>query len=96
MFTSIPLWTLLSLYGCGLKEVLPGKPVLNNQELSGFSTPTQSTAEYTDEPRVPFPVIPMTAFGLQYSADVVLVSQHPDWDMHEFARSFARDGTSHT
>ena len=86
MLTSIPLWTLLSLFGCGLKEVLPGKPVLNNQQLSGFSNPTQSAAEYTDEPRVPFPVIPMTAFGLQYSADVVLVSQHPDWDMHEFAR----------
>jgi hypothetical protein len=41
---------------------------------------------YVGEPRVPFPVPPLQVFGLKYALDVVLVSDHPDWAMHEYAR----------
>ena len=37
-------------------------------------------------PRGTCVVLPLTAFGLTYAVDVVIVSQHPDWDMHEYAR----------
>jgi len=79
-------WTLFTLTGCGLKAILPGKPVVNPTQLSAFDTPVPSPAVYTGESKSSFPVLPLAAFGLQYSADVVLVSQNPKWDMHEYAR----------
>lgn len=51
----------------------------NRQE---FAAPIQ----YSTEPIVPFPVLPLQVWGLRYALDVVLVSDHPDWVMHEYAR----------
>lgn len=72
--------------GCGLKSLLPGTPVLSKAELATFETLQSSTASYTTDPNVAFPILPLQGFGLQYAADVVYVTQHPDWDMHEYAR----------
>lgn len=76
------LWTT----GCGLKGLLPTKPVVSSAELEQFEAPVASPAHYNGEPKTDIPVLPLQAFGLQYAADVVFVSQHPDWDMHEYAR----------
>jgi hypothetical protein len=77
---------LLCSTGCGLREVLPGVPVVNKAELARYSHAAPSPAQYTGPARVNFPVIPIRGFGLQYAVDVVFVSQHPDWSMHEYAR----------
>lgn len=76
------LWTT----GCGLKGLLPTKPVVSGADLEQFEAPAASPAHYDGEPKTDIPVLPLQAFGLQYAADVVFVSQHPDWDMHEYAR----------
>lgn len=70
---------------CGLREVMPGPPALTPSERSAFgSAPAPVT--YTSGPRVPYPVLPVQAWALQYALDLVLVSDHPGWVMHEYAR----------
>jgi len=32
-----------------------------------------------------FPVVPLLPFGLSYELDIVFMSQHPSWNMHEYA-----------
>jgi hypothetical protein len=81
-------WLVILLIGsgCSLKSLLPGTPVLSNAELASFDHNETSAASYTGTARVPFPVLPLQGFGLQYAADIVFVTQHADWDMHEYAR----------
>ncbi len=86
MFTTLSTLTWLAMSGCGLKGVLPGGPVLSRTELQRFGATTPSPAMYTGPSLVPFPVIPLQGFGLQYATDVVFVSRHPDWGMHEYAK----------
>ena len=78
--------TVLVMSGCALKSLLPGTPVVSSTELSSFETQQVSSAEYTKGPRVPFPVLPLQGFGLQYAADIVFMTKNPNWDMHEYAR----------
>ncbi len=80
----ISLW--LTLGGCGLKAVLPSGPVVSDKALAAFEHIQASPVQYTSTPGIQMPILPVTAFGLTYAVDVVLVSQHPDWDMHEYAR----------
>lgn len=47
---------------------------------------------YTGDPLVPLPIVPFQVFGVRYAVDIVLVTQHPDWDMHEYARLDLPDG----
>ena len=72
--------------GCGLKSLLPTGPVVPGRELSVYQQPAPSPVEYAAPPVVTFPILPLQVFGLQYAVDVVFVSQHPHWDMHEYAR----------
>ena len=76
----------LLLSGCSLKSVLPSGPVVSAKDLRAFDDPQPSKARYTGAPVGHMPVLPLTAFGLTYAVDVVIVSEHPDWDMHEYAR----------
>ena len=69
-----------------LSEMLPDGPVLDAAQLSAFDAPAASGVTYTGAPLVNFPVLPLQVFGLHYDVDIVLVSQSPDWDMHEYAR----------
>ncbi|NOY27321.1 MAG: hypothetical protein GXP62_15745 [Oligoflexia bacterium] len=69
-----------------MRRYLPGKAVLNAADLANFATPSPATVTYTGPSRVDMPVIPVQIFGLFYGLDVVLVSKHDDWDMHEYAR----------
>lgn len=74
------------LPACGLRNLLPGPPALSAVDRAAFDAPAPSGAAYTGGPRVPFPVLPAQVWGLRYALDVVLVSDHPDWTMHEYAR----------
>lgn len=83
---------LLLLGGCGLRDVMPGPPVATGAARTWYDAEeAPRSAEgvpvvYLDAPRVPFPVLPVQVWGLRYALDVVLVSDHPDWVMHEYAR----------
>ncbi len=76
----------LAASGCSLRSVLPSGSVLSREQIESFADPRPSNVAYKGPPGSMSPVLPLTAFGLTYSVDVVLVSQHPDWDMHEYAR----------
>ena len=80
------------LIGCHLTRMLPGGPVLTGDELAIFEQGRAAPVAYTGEPRVNMPVIPLQVFGYFYDVDIVLVSQHPDWDMHEYARIQTPEG----
>lgn len=79
-------WLTLTLCGCGLKSLLPTGPIATAEDQAAFIPVSPAPVTYTGEPRVTFPVLPLQPFGLQYAVDVVFVSTHPDWDMHEYAR----------
>jgi hypothetical protein len=64
---------------------MPGPPALTESQRASF-TSAPARVVYTSDPRVPYPVLPLQAWGLQYSLDLVLVSDHPAWVMHEYAR----------
>jgi hypothetical protein len=85
------LWLLVGgivlFSGCTLKRYLPEGPVLDGWERTrGWPAGTSAVVHYTSEPALPFPVPAVQVWGLTYDLDLVLVSRHPDWDMHEYAR----------
>ena len=65
---------------CGLRNVLPSGPV------SDPLAREERSVAYTGPPVVPFPVLPFQVFGLRYAIDLVVVIDHPRWEMHEYAR----------
>jgi hypothetical protein len=84
---------LVSLVGCELTRMLPKGPVVDEKTRSAvWSDHQPSEVDYTDAPRVDHPVLPFMIFGLTYDLDVVLVSNHPDWEMHEYARLLTPNG----
>lgn len=86
--------TLVSiLSGCSLTRMLPKGPVLDPAEREAvWGTSQSSGVDYLSEPTIDQPVLPFMIFGLTYDLDIALVSKHPDWDMHEYARIQTPDG----
>jgi len=81
------LWLAVLVAGCGIREKLPESPVLTGWERSrGWAREEPSGAVYTAGPEVAFPVLPIQVWGAAYDLDLVIVSRHPDWNMHEYAR----------
>lgn len=83
-------WTvvMLALFAtaCGLKKYVPEGPVVSAAERArGWGEDVPSGAVYTGKPEVAFPVLPVQVFGAAYALDLVLVSKHPTWNMHEYA-----------
>lgn len=85
--------SLVFLLGaCALRDVLPGPAVSTGKARAAFEAalPPRTAAGapivYTGEPLWPYPVIPVQVWGLRYALDLVLVSDSPDWVMHEYAR----------
>lgn len=70
----------------GLANLLPGPPALRGEARDALDAPRAAPVVYTSPPRVPFPVLPLQVWGLRYDLDLVVVSEHPDWTMHEYAR----------
>jgi hypothetical protein len=60
--------------------------VVQGRDRAVFESTQKSEAVYQGGPQVEFHVLPLQVFGLQYAVDVVYVTTHPDWNMHEYAR----------
>ncbi|MBT3218790.1 MAG: hypothetical protein HN348_06840 [Proteobacteria bacterium] len=82
----------LFLSACGLKKLMPEGPVLQPWERTLRFAPQGAKVTYTGEARVSYPVLPLQVWGVSYDLDIVLVSQHPDWNMHEYALLQTPDG----
>ena len=89
------LLLLMLLSACAsIQRLLPEGPALSAAEQAAFPAQAPPSAvRYTGDPRVPFPVLPVQLWGLHYAIDLVLVSDHPDWTMHEYARIDLGDRT---
>ena len=90
-----PLSLLLALFlsACGLKRMLPEGPVLKEREREAlFAGPEASGATYTSDANTHIPALPMTVWGIGYDLDIVVVTDHPEWDMTEIARIDTEDG----
>ena len=83
-------WMLLPMFlsACAsIHRLLPEGPALSSREQAEFTgQPAPSGVHYTGDAAVEFPVLPVQLWGLHYAIDLVLVSDHPDWTMHEYAR----------
>ena len=80
--------------GCApIQRLLPEGPVaVENLDLYSLE-PAASGVTYTDAPRVDFPLLPIQVWGVHYDMDLVVVSNHPDWDMHEYSKMSLGDQT---
>ncbi len=87
---------MLLILGCTtlqtMERMLPSGPVLEPRELERFDAVVASPAAYRGAPVVEVPIFPLQSFGIYYGVDVVLISEHPDWDMHEYARLDTPEG----
>ena len=88
------IWWWLCVLGCSatLRRVLPGGAVLSPTASSHFDAVTLPEVTYTGPAKVSAPLPPLQFFGIYYGVDVVIVSDHPDWDMHEYARLDTPEG----
>lgn len=72
----------------GIYHLLPSGPVMGPWHRSRhWMQETGSGVRYRDEAVVDvgFPILPVLPFGLGYELDLVIVSSHPGWNMHEYA-----------
>ncbi len=69
-----------------LKNMLPEGPALTDKERQNVLSNTPHEIVYTGNPMVDFPVFPVQVWAATYEVDIILVSQHPDWNMHEYAK----------
>jgi len=70
-----------------LRDLVPHGPALSAKARQAIlDTAGPSRARYGERRRPPGPIAPVQAFGATYGLDLVLVSDHPSWDMHELAR----------
>lgn len=89
----LALCLVVGTVGCALGRMLPEGPAVSGEQRRTIWTgETPNRAEYRSPPRVERPVLPFLVFGVPYDLDIVLVSQHPDWDMHEYARVRTPEG----
>lgn len=79
------LLCVIPLAGCGVKQLLPGSPVVGAWQRTMEFTRSPSSATYTDAARTAFPVVPIIPWGAAYDVDLVIVDDDPVWDMHEYA-----------
>ena len=85
VFRYAALMTVLG--GCSWKQMLPEGPAVSFDEHRRiWSSQERAQVTYIGEPRADVPVLPLLPFGVAYDVDIVIVSEHPDWNMHEYAR----------
>ncbi|MFB6351454.1 MAG: hypothetical protein ABEN55_09685 [Bradymonadaceae bacterium] len=84
----------MMLAACSVTRMLPKGPVVDEPTRQAVWTEEASASgvEYTSRPQVDHPAVPFLVFGLRYNLDVVIVSKHPRWEMHEYARVASPDG----
>ncbi len=77
----------------GIQDFLPGGPVLTpRQRVDAFGQERGAGVSYTGPAQGSEPVMPLQVFGVGYDIDLMMVSDHPDWNMHEYARVTTPDG----
>ncbi|MGB0591661.1 MAG: hypothetical protein ACPGU1_18450 [Myxococcota bacterium] len=88
-----------------LKQLLPKGPILSAaKRRAKWGQATPSMARYQGPAQHAAPLLPIMPFGIAYDLDLVIVTNHPEWDMHELARLrtpegpvwFAKDARSRT
>lgn len=73
--------------------MLPEGPALTQKERAEtLYRRTAHQVKYTGEPLVDFPVMPLQVWAAAYELDIILVSEHPDWNMHEYAQLATPEG----
>lgn len=75
-----------------VKRMLPEGPALTAKERQAWLDQTAHDVKYTGAPKVAFPIVPLQVWAATYELDLILVSQHPDWNMHEYAQLATPDG----
>lgn len=88
MFAKPSLRRWRDLYGCR-------GAVLEPHDLAKFDQPCPAQVRYGDrQPQTPaFPIVPLQVFGMDYDLNLVIVTEHPHWFMHEYARVRSAEGT---
>lgn len=69
-----------------LKRMLPEGPAFSTKERIEWQKKDAHEVHYTDVALTDFPVPAVQAWAATYDLDIILVSEHPAWNMHEFAR----------
>jgi hypothetical protein len=75
-----------------IKRMLPEGPALTAEERQKVLSQPKHSLKYRGAPIVDFPVLPIQVWAATYELDIILVSQHPDWNMHEYAQLATPDG----
>ncbi len=75
-----------------LRKMLPRKAVVGKKKRAMLEQVLKKPVDYISEPIVDHPVIPFLIFGIHYDKDIVIVSKHPDWNMHEYSLLNLPDG----
>lgn len=84
----------LLLSACrNIKRMLPEGPAFTEKERQTLMDEPPHAVRYTGAPKVDFPVLPLQVWAATYELDIILVSQHPDWNMHEYAQLATPEGT---
>jgi hypothetical protein len=71
-----------------LRCMMPQGPVMGpGERFARFGIDRPSGAAYSASEGLEcgFPVLPLLPFGLSYELDLVFMTRHPDWNMHEYA-----------
>lgn len=76
----------------GLSDLIARGPVLGRSAIRRLQRVEASGVEVSGTPSLPFPLSPVGVFGVTYDLDLVIVDDHPSWDMHELARVQTPDG----
>ena len=75
-----------------LKQMMPEGPAISDKERSRYLDQKQHNVSYTGKALVDFPVNPIQVWAATYELDIILVSKHPDWNMHEYAKLETPEG----
>lgn len=76
----------------GLKRMMPEGPAISAKERVAYLDNPKHEVNYTAPPLVDFPVSPIQVWAATYELDIILVSKHPAWNMHEYAQLQTPEG----
>lgn len=87
IFLLLISFLLMNLSACGLKRLLPKNKVLSSKKRAAIlEEKREGEVIYKGEARLDFPILALQAWAAAYDLDIVIVSNHPKWNMHELAR----------
>lgn len=88
IFLGLIIIFFLILISCKqIHRILPQGSVISNSEMNQLKqSPLPSPSYGAVKQEQKFPNIPFLIWAADYDLDIVLVSNHPQWNMHELAR----------